>query len=823
MQVILKPVSHPDLGEIVIRDRLFPIGRQEPPFASYGPDVVAKLSRRHARIFEQDNAIYLVDLDSLNGTTVNGKPLEKQPTQLRQNDEICFAGYLTYSIQLLGSSAKDAAVRGKPPTILLTLIPEHPETLIEPIVVSEFPFLISKSDDTFACYSDQVPDEYKFLSRRHAHIFTRDQSLLIEDLGSTNGTFVSGSRLDEHARILNDDDTIAFGGNYFLYKVRVKHIEREPGKPIDDPSILTDALNTTTDITRTTFITSANSFIDIFCIDDNKEGEAAASAEESSELSHNSKEKQRRKNDAPGKAGRQPGQISIFLRELRRAFSGEQRLVNRRVLWSGIMVFLAIGGFIGFSYYQGAEKRSIEQLLNEGAYAVSAMRANAYLAQHPHDNEIPDLATKALLRFAIPDWRKQLYENEFRMAQQTVVDARNLTPHNLSVMPLLDILDWVVELEEFFQDRGGESAPIKLFHHEDRIEGLLGWWDKNSREHQRQAGRIVNYEPLFADTQARVLSHLRTLRSEKSLYLNAIRVFKTSLRNQLELDELSELDRLLSDFAAKYPRISGLKTLKQDLRNYRLLHNAIQKRSWIKAIDMVEKTEYITPPFREKVASIRNEQLPPMEIAVEYQGASELWKNGQGDAAITTLESLTEGNWGALAEDRLKRQLKIWNRYQSLAKDDNNPDYSQLLLMLFTSLDPIEDIHFVDSLRPEFEIYRAKVSEEADRAFREAGSAWKKYQHNGRIMGLQRLESKISKKFRDQAKQLTKAYTQSRQGMELHRLLNINARADHEEMYQDILKECRLQIRSMRQLGMVLEPNLLEDKIKILPDPDQKT
>src|SRR5690606_38270908 len=46
--ILLNPVSHPDLGEIRIEDELFAIGRTEPPFASYPPAAVADLSRRHA-------------------------------------------------------------------------------------------------------------------------------------------------------------------------------------------------------------------------------------------------------------------------------------------------------------------------------------------------------------------------------------------------------------------------------------------------------------------------------------------------------------------------------------------------------------------------------------------------------------------------------------------------------------------------------------------------------------------------------------------------------------------------------------------------------
>jgi hypothetical protein len=50
LEIVLKPLSRPDLGEIRIGDGVFAIGRNEQPFASYEPDVLAMLSRRHARI-----------------------------------------------------------------------------------------------------------------------------------------------------------------------------------------------------------------------------------------------------------------------------------------------------------------------------------------------------------------------------------------------------------------------------------------------------------------------------------------------------------------------------------------------------------------------------------------------------------------------------------------------------------------------------------------------------------------------------------------------------------------------------------------------------
>lgn len=53
------------------------------------------------------------------------------------------------------------------------------------------------------------------LSRRHARVFQADRSVYIEDLRSTNGTFVRGQRIDSPFR-LHDGDLIQLGPNRVL-------------------------------------------------------------------------------------------------------------------------------------------------------------------------------------------------------------------------------------------------------------------------------------------------------------------------------------------------------------------------------------------------------------------------------------------------------------------------------------------------------------------------------------------------------------------------------------------------------------------------------
>jgi pSer/pThr/pTyr-binding forkhead associated (FHA) protein len=225
LDVILKPLSRPDLGEIRVDAAVFSIGRIEQPFETYGNDVLNMLSRRHASIFRKEGFVYLVDLQSRNGTTVNRTGIGHEPCQLRDGDEICFGGSLSYRIQITPRLRPEG-------TVTLMLTPESGDSGLETIVISKFPFLVSKTDGIFAHYKsdDSHGTELRFLSRRHAHIYQKGDQAYINDLGSANGTFVDGQKLQEPAVPLQDGALVAFGGKHFVYRVR---IVRETGVEAD--------------------------------------------------------------------------------------------------------------------------------------------------------------------------------------------------------------------------------------------------------------------------------------------------------------------------------------------------------------------------------------------------------------------------------------------------------------------------------------------------------------------------------------------------------------------------------------------------------------
>src|SRR6476660_3042717 len=139
LDVVLKPLSRPELGEIRV-DGVLAVGRAEQPFATYKDDVVVMLSRRHARIFCEAGVVYVADLGSSNGTTVNRAAVGQSPSPLRDGDEVCFGGVLSYRVEITPRT------KARPDAFTLTLSPASQGTGLETLIITRFPFLVSKNE-----------------------------------------------------------------------------------------------------------------------------------------------------------------------------------------------------------------------------------------------------------------------------------------------------------------------------------------------------------------------------------------------------------------------------------------------------------------------------------------------------------------------------------------------------------------------------------------------------------------------------------------------------------------------------------------------------
>src|ERR1700758_3468001 len=133
--VVLSPAAsaqRPALDAIRIVDNLFAVGRSEAPFNDYPPQWTAGLSRRHARVFVEHGAIYVADLGSKNGTTVNGVAVRQAPARVRAGDELCFGGELCYRVGIEPRARTVKSGSASPVTHLL-LVPQRDDLALQPV------------------------------------------------------------------------------------------------------------------------------------------------------------------------------------------------------------------------------------------------------------------------------------------------------------------------------------------------------------------------------------------------------------------------------------------------------------------------------------------------------------------------------------------------------------------------------------------------------------------------------------------------------------------------------------------------------------------
>jgi pSer/pThr/pTyr-binding forkhead associated (FHA) protein len=481
--IVLVPVSHPELAPIRIHEALFAIGRTEAPFDAYAPELAADLSRRHARIFCEHGAVYFAELGSKNGSTVNGLPVRPGITTLRDGDLLGLGKTLTYRVQF------EPAARAPPQARLARLI-LNPEgsggggTELQPIVVTEFPFMVSKADDSFARYKETEPAQVNYLSRRHAHIFIRSGQPHVEDLGSTNGTFVNGIRLDEHALALTEGDVLAFGGRHFVYRIALEWetAARDPTLTRIGAALPQAAF----DADRTTFVAAADSFLDIFCVD--PPGVA---------------------DDAPDAAAPSAGPIQDD--------AAQQPRGRAALLLAGLLLALLLALLLTWRvFWVGSAERQVEDLLAASAYAQAAALADTALADDPGNSRLQSLATEALLKARLPAWMAQLDAGQFEAAARQVAAMRAHARRNPELAPLLDQLDWIVALKAFVAARGGAQAPSRDPRDAARVRQLLAQWEERSEAYQRVFETISAHVPAYREAYADALSDVRRLALARS-------------------------------------------------------------------------------------------------------------------------------------------------------------------------------------------------------------------------------------------------------------------------------------------------------------------
>ncbi len=134
-----------------------------------------KVSRRHARVEQRDDGVYVRDLGSRHGTAVNGEPVGDEPRLLQSGDAIEVGGEL---VRFLAGEGTRMASRVAPATEVLSVRFESER------------LTIGRDEANDLVLSD--PN----VSRFHAEIVISGGQAEVVDLGSRNGTRVDGRLID---------------------------------------------------------------------------------------------------------------------------------------------------------------------------------------------------------------------------------------------------------------------------------------------------------------------------------------------------------------------------------------------------------------------------------------------------------------------------------------------------------------------------------------------------------------------------------------------------------------------------------------------------
>lgn len=198
-----------------------------------------KVSRRHAQIVSGDDGMTIEDLGSTNGTLLNGNRVEPgTPMPFASGDTLSFGGVelklstpgAAAATQMLGgnkTAAMPAGALGTPGLAGESSEASPAFDAVAYLVVGDTEYPLKAGANTFGRKSENdiaIPDPY--LSGKHGLIEVEEGAIYFTDVGSTNGTFLSGAKLSPNMRTkVGEDDELTIGSMTLIFKRPVAKAE----------------------------------------------------------------------------------------------------------------------------------------------------------------------------------------------------------------------------------------------------------------------------------------------------------------------------------------------------------------------------------------------------------------------------------------------------------------------------------------------------------------------------------------------------------------------------------------------------------------------
>lgn len=114
-------------------------------------------------------------------------------------------------LDIKSASSQNFQINKNTPYLKLINIREHFDFKVEEI------YMLGKDVDMGRSSRNKIAVNDPYMSTRHARFLLKDGKYFIEDLGSTNGTFVNGKDVKNISQPLKDGDKISIGQVDFLF------------------------------------------------------------------------------------------------------------------------------------------------------------------------------------------------------------------------------------------------------------------------------------------------------------------------------------------------------------------------------------------------------------------------------------------------------------------------------------------------------------------------------------------------------------------------------------------------------------------------------
>ncbi len=189
------------------------------------------VSAQHAKIVRLQDGYVVIDLESRNGTYLNGQRIERSP--LRHGDVLGLGpGGPEMKAEILAPAR--AAASGA--TVVIPRFEDlaarrQDGVLLQEVTVGDTPLLVGRAEEADLRLDSPI------VSREHARFTSRDGALSVQDLDSSNGTFVDGTRADratlaDGARVVIGPFVLVVTGGRRLRVLDTRHRARLEARAI---------------------------------------------------------------------------------------------------------------------------------------------------------------------------------------------------------------------------------------------------------------------------------------------------------------------------------------------------------------------------------------------------------------------------------------------------------------------------------------------------------------------------------------------------------------------------------------------------------------